>query len=814
MILPLSWLKDYVDVDVTPDELEKKLFDAGFEVEEKYELGKDVSNIVVGLVESCEPIPETHLHVCQVNAGEYGTMQVCCGADNVCTGGKFPLALPGASVYATAKDHKTIEGVMTIKKGKLRGYDSNGMLCSGVELGLTEDLYPGSEYNGLLVLPEDVKPGEDVKKITGLDDWIFDIALTANRPDCQSILGMAREVAAILGKPLKMPATDYTQTDVVKEGFHVSVEASELCPRYSAHYVYDVKIGESPLWMKHRLALMGMASISNIVDITNYVLKEIGQPMHAFDCSYLEGNEICVRRANDGEKIVTLDEQEYDMTRDNLVICDGVKPVALAGVMGGLNSEIRDTTEAVMFESAKFARDNVRKTERSLGKSTDASARYEKGVDEYSTVLGMNRALHLIEELGCGKVSSTHADMNTGNSIEPTAMTVSISKVNGVLGIEVPTDDILRIMKNLDFAPSVDGDQLTIHVPAYREDMLPDGENDVERYPDVAEEVIRMYGYDHIVPTFLPSAKVTMGGLNKKQKGELALKRTLCSMGIYECMHYSFFSPSDLDLLNYPEDAMERKAIKILNPINQDLSLMRTNLAASMVNAIARNEKNGTLEGRLFEVAKIFLPKELPLTEYPQEKDILCVGIFGTKETFYTMKGIADTIADSLDITFTYEQSEKPFLHPYQTVTVLCEGEVLGYFGKLAYDIQSELNMRTSAFIMEIDLDKLSAWYGKKRVFTPISKFSEEKRDLAFVMDKEITFGQVEACIRKANKYIKEIKLFDVYEGGQIPEGKKSMAYTITFEPKEEAFDAETVQKFVDKICRTVKNELDIDLRA
>lgn len=814
MILPLSWLKDYVDVDVTPDELEKKLFDAGFEVEEKYELGKDVSNIVVGLVESCEPIPETHLHVCQVNAGEYGTMQVCCGADNVCTGGKFPLALPGASVYATAKDHKTIEGVMTIKKGKLRGYDSNGMLCSGVELGLTEDLYPGSEYNGLLVLPEDVKPGEDVKKITGLDDWIFDIALTANRPDCQSILGMAREVAAILGKPLKMPATDYTQTDVVKEGFHVSVEAPELCPRYSAHYVYDVKIGESPLWMKRRLALMGMASISNIVDITNYVLKEIGQPMHAFDCSYLEGNEICVRRANDGEKIVTLDEQEYDMTRDNLVICDGVKPVALAGVMGGLNSEIRDTTEAVMFESAKFARDNVRKTARSLGKSTDASARYEKGVDEYSTVLGMNRALHLIEELGCGKVSSTHADMNTGNSIEPTAMTVSISKVNGVLGIEVPTDDILRIMKNLDFAPSVDGDQLTIHVPAYREDMLPDGENDVERYPDVAEEVIRMYGYDHIVPTFLPSAKVTMGGLNKKQKGELALKRTLCSMGIYECMHYSFFSPSDLDLLNYPEDAMERKAIKILNPINQDLSLMRTNLAASMVNAIARNEKNGTLEGRLFEVAKIFLPKELPLTEYPQEKDTLCVGIFGTKETFYTMKGIADTIADSLDITFTYEQSEKPFLHPYQTVTVLCEGEVLGYFGKLAYDIQSELNMRTSAFIMEIDLDKLSAWYGKKRVFTPISKFSEEKRDLAFVMDKEITFGQVEACIRKANKYIKEIKLFDVYEGGQIPEGKKSMAYTITFEPKEEAFDAETVQKFVDKICRTVKNELDIDLRA
>ena len=615
MLVPLSWLKEYVDIDVTPEELEKKLFDGGFEVEERYQVGKDISNVVVGLVESCEPIPETHLHVCQVNAGEHGTMQICCGADNVRTGGKFPVALPGASVYATAKDHKTIEGVMTIKKGKLRGYESCGMLCSGVELGLTEDLYPGAGYNGLLVLPEDAELGADVKELTGLDDWIFDISLTANRPDCQSILGIAREVSAMLEKPLKMPATDYTETDVEKEGFSVRVEAPELCPRYSAHYVYDVKIGESPAWMKRRLALVGMSAISNVVDITNYVLKEIGQPMHAFDCSYLEGNEICVRRAKENEKIVTLDEQEYTMNENNLVICDGVKPVALAGVMGGLNSEIRDTTEAVMFESAKFARDNVRKTARALGKATDASARYEKGVDEYSTVLGMKRALHLMEELGCGKVSRTHFDVNTGNSIDPTPMTVSISKVNGVLGIEVPEAEILRIMKNLNFAPEINGDELTIQVPAYREDMLPEGENDVERYPDVAEEVIRMYGYDHVTDTFLSAAQVTMGGYNEEQKGELALKNTLCTMGIYECMHYSFFSPADLDLLKLPADAKERNAIEIINPINQDLSLMRTTLAASMLNAISRNEKQGTLEGRLFEVASIYIPESLPETD-------------------------------------------------------------------------------------------------------------------------------------------------------------------------------------------------------
>ncbi len=814
MIVPLSWLKDYVDIDVTPDELEKKLFDAGFEVEEKYELGKDVSGIVAGYVESCEPIPDTHLSVCQVNAGSHGTMQVCCGADNVKAGGIYPLALVGATVYATGKDHKTVEGTATIKKGKLRGYESCGMLCSGVELGLTEDLYPGAGYNGLLVLPEDTEIGGDVKHLLGLDDWLFDIALTANRPDCQSILGIAREVAAVLDKELKMPPTDYTETAVQKEGFGVAVDAPDLCPRYSAHYVYDVKIGESPAWMRRRLALVGISSISNIVDITNFVLKEIGQPMHAFDDSYLEGNRIQVRRAAEGEKIVTLDGQEFSLTPANLVICDGVKPVALAGVMGGLNSEIRDTTEAVMFESAKFARDSIRKTARALGKSSDSSARYEKGVDEYSTVLGMKRALHLVKELGCGKVSSTHVDINTGNSIDPTPMKVSVSKVNSVLGITVPTEDICDIMRRLNFQPQIDGDTLTLQIPAYREDMLPEGEGDVERYPDVAEEVIRIYGYDHIQSTFMPSAQVTMGGYTVQQKGELALKKTLCALGINECMHYSFFSPSDLNLLKLPEDAPERKAIRILNPINQDLSLMRTTLAASMLNAISRNEKQGILGGRLFEVAKIFIPKELPLTEYPKERDTLCVGIFGNEESFYTMKAIAEGIAESMDIRFSYAAVQKSFLHPYQAVTVSCEGEELGYFGKVAYDVQNELNMRTSAWIMELDLEKLSKWYGKKRVFTPLCKFPEETRDLAFVMDKNITYGQVADCIRKANKYIRDIRLFDVYEGGQIPAGKKSMTFTVTFQPKDEPFDAETIQKFVDKILRALKNELDIELRA
>lgn len=806
MLAPLSWLKDYVDIDVTPKELEEKLFSCGFEVEELIEIGKDITNVVVGYVKECEPIPETHLSLCKVDAGEHGEFQICCGADNVRAGGKYPLALVGATVYATAKDHVTIEGVMTIKKGKLRGYESFGMLCSGVELGLNEDLYPGAGYNGLLVLPDDAEVGADVKPILGMDDWIFDIAITANRPDCQSIYGIAREVAAVLGKDCREPALDYTETEVQKEGFEVTVEAQDLCPRYIAHYVHDVEIKESPAWMRRRLALVGIGGISNVVDITNYVLKELGQPMHAFDYSYLEGDAIHVRRAKDGEKITTLDEKEFTLNSNNLVICDGKKPVALAGIMGGLNSEILDTTKEVMFESAKFARDNIRKSSRALGQASDSSAMYAKGVYEYTTVMAMKRALHLIEELGCGKVSSTHIEVSTGNSVEPKEMKVSVKRVNGVLGIDVPNEDIIRILTNLNFAPEIQGDELTIQVPAYREDM--------DSYPDVAEEVIRMYGYDHVIPAFMPTAKVTLGGLNQKQKTELKIKNALCAAGAYEGIHYSFFSPSDLDLLRLPEDALQRKAIQLINPINIDLSLMRTTLAPQMLHAMARNQKRGILSGRIFELGNIFIPKELPLTEYPDERETICVGVFGEGESFYTLKGFAETVAKALNLSFTYEASAKTFLHPYQTADIFCEGVNVGYLGKVSYEIADELDMRTSAYVMEIDLRVLSQWYGKPQIFVPLSKYAEEKRDFAFVVDKNITCAQVENGIKEACKYVTDVKLFDVYEGIQLEPNKKSMAFSVVFTPGEEEFTSEMIESYVKKILKNLERKLQITLRA
>lgn len=806
MLVPLTWLGDYVDINVDVETLEKKLFDCGFEVEEKWQIGKDIEGVVVGLVEECEPIPETHLHVCKVNVGGPELLQICCGADNVHAGGKFPVAVVGAQVYATAKDHVTIEGVMKIKKGKLRGYESQGMLCSGTELGLNENLYPGAGYNGLLVLPADAEIGADIKPIVGLDDWIFDVSITANRPDCQSIFGLAREVAAALNQPLKMPALDFHPTEVVKEGFTVGVEAPDLCPRYSAHYVYDVKLAQSPAWMRRRLALVGNNAINNIVDITNYIMRELGQPLHAFDCDFLEGNAINVRRAHDGEKIVTLDEKEFTLNNNNLVICDGVKPVALAGIMGGLNSEIRDTTTEVMFESAKFARDNIRKSSRALGQTSDASQRYSKGVDEYATVMAMKRVLHLIEELECGKVSSTHEDVNTGNTLEPTEMKASIKKVNGVLGIEVPEEDIMRILTGLNFQPVINGDELTIQVPAYREDM--------EDYPDISEELIRMYGYEHIVPTFMPTAQVTIGGTNLRQKTELKIKRSLCSVGCFEGMHYSFFSPADLDEMGFAADAPERHAIRIMNPINEDLSLMRTTLAPQMIHAMGRNQKRGILEGRIFEMGNIFVPKDLPLTEYPDERNTLCVGLFGKNEDFFTLKGVAETVADVLNIKFTYEPTQKPFLHPYQTASILCDGVVVGYLGKVTYEIQKEESMRESCYVMEIDLKSLEQYYENAPVFEPIPKFAEEKRDLALVMDKGITCAQVEETIKGACAYVKEAVLFDVYEGKQIADDKKSMAFSVLFTPKDEEFTTEAVDGYVKKILKQLKKALEVELRS
>ena len=800
MILSRKWLNEFVDCSAWADhDFSEAMTLSGSKVETFTDLHKNIQNVVAGrIVEMVRHTNSDHMWVCQVDVGGSEPLQIVTGAQNQKVGDMVPVALDG-SLLPDGKE---------IHAGMLRGELSNGMMCSLKELGLTLHDYPYAIEDGLWVMQEDgVKPGDDIAAVIGMDDHVVEFEITPNRPDCLSVIGLAREAAVTFDKPLRLHTPDVPGSgEDIHDHVSIRIDDPALCPRYTARMVRNVKIAPSPAWMRERLRNSGVRPINNIVDITNYIMRELGQPLHAFDCDYLEGNAICVRRAAEGEKIVTLDEKEFTLNTNNLVICDGKKPVALAGIMGGLNSEIRDTTTEVMFESAKFARDNIRKSSRALGQSSDASQRYAKGVDEYATEMAMKRVLHLVEELGAGKVSKTHKNVNTGNSLEPKTFKTSIKKVNGVLGITVPDEDILRILTGLDFKPEINGDELTLHFPAYREDM--------EDYPDVAEEVIRMYGYDHIKSTFLPTAKVTVGGTNTRQKTILKVKKALCSVGAFEGMHYSFFSPADLDEMEFPEDAVERKAIRIMNPINEDLSLMRTTLAPQMIHAMGRNQKRGIFEGRIFEIGNAFIPKSLPLTEYPNERETLCIGAFGKDESFFTLKGMAETVADVLHITFTYERTEKPFLHPYRTASILCEGEVVGYLGQVKYEIMKEEAMREDAYVLEINMQALEKWYGKAPVFEPLPKFPEEKRDLALVMDKDITCGQVEECIYQASPFVKDVTLFDVYEGKQIADDKKSMAFTVLFTPKEEAFQADTVDGYVKKILKQLNKSYGIELRS
>ena len=526
MKVPFSWLKELVDIDITAQELEDKLFSCGFEVEERIDLSAGIDKVVVGVITSIEKQEGTHLSRCVVDCGPYGRdIRITTGAPNIFVGAHVPAALDGA----------TLPGGIRIQKRMMQGYESNGMLCSGEELGLNDDLYPGADVYGLLILPEDTAPGAGICPLVGLDDSVFDISITANRPDCQSILGIAREVAAVLHKPLHMPATGYRPVCEADAPITVTVEAPDLCPRYMAHYVRNIRMGQSPRWMKRHLALCGLRSISNVVDITNHTLLEMGQPMHAFDLDKVAGRCIGVRRARPGEKIVTLDEKEFTLTENNLVICDAEKPVALAGVMGGANSGMDDKTHSLLFECATFARDSVRKTSRALGQSSDSSARYEKGVDFSSPSLGLARALHLIQQLDCGDITTLAFDCTDGRSTARKVIDTTPDKICAVLGIRVPDQTMIDILTRLEFTVEVDAAGVWhVSVPLYRED--------VEGYPDLAEEVIREYGYDHIVPTFLKTAAVTNGGLNGEQQRALKVKRMLAGQGFYEASTLAFYS--------------------------------------------------------------------------------------------------------------------------------------------------------------------------------------------------------------------------------------------------------------------------------
>lgn len=767
-----SWLKEYVDIDIPTDKLVEKLFGAGFEVEETIYLGAGLEKVVVGEVKSIEKYEGTHLHICHVDCGEYGNDNlILTGADNVFKGAKVPAAVVGAK----------LPNGMEIAPRKMKDMMSYGMLCSGEELGVSEDWQKGASVNGILILPDDAPVGEDIVKYLELDDYVFDISITANRPDCQSVVGIAREVAAFLRKPLREPDYFYNETESTPDEISVEIADKDLCPRYLGHYIKDVQHFESPVWLKRRLSVCGFSSIDAIVDITNYVLLEIGQPMHAYDLSTLSGKSIRVRRAKDTEKITTLDEKERALKSENLLICDAEKGVGLAGIMGGLNSEIKPDTSEILLEAAKFRRDNVRRTSRSLGLHTDAAGRFEKGVDEYGVEKGMDRALSLIQSLCVAKIGNKRFDVNAGEDAGERVIYVSVEKINSVLGIEVPKDAVCDILQSLMFGVKDMGGELEISIPRWR--------GDVENYQDIAEEVIREYGYEHVKPTFLDSSKVTNGGLSFLQNKELNTKRFLCTQGYYEIQTLAMYSKRELDMIMLPDNAPERKVIELLNPITDNLSIMRTVMAPCMINVIADNVKTEHAEGRLFELANIYLPKSLPLTEAPEERKILCLGAFGANENFFTVKETVEAFAAANGLDFRFEKMAQPssYLHPGISANIFCGGELVGTIGKLRYEIVENLNIaegkksNLNIILAELNYSKITELFKREIKYVPDSGFAKLSRDISLIVDKKTQCGEIEDVIKAASKLAAKVELLDFYESEKLGFGKKSLAFTVTY---------------------------------
>ena len=798
-----SWLKDYVDIDLGPKELETKLFSAGFEVEGIEYLGENLDKVVVGQITAMEHYEGTHLQICHVDCGEQGHDHlILTGADNVFVGAKVPAALVGAKLPCG----------LDIQPRKMVDMMSYGMLCSGEEMCLDANWYPGADVNGIMILAEDAPLGMEMRDYLELDDYLFDISITANRPDCQSVIGIAREVAAFLNKPFKAPDYSYTEDGTVNENISIEVLDKETCPRYLGHYIYDVKQVETPLWMKRRLIAVGHNAINVMVDITNYVLVEIGQPMHAFDLATLAGSSIVVRRANEGETLVTLDEKERVLTANNLLICDKEKAVGLAGVMGGLNSEITENTKEVVFESAKFLKDSVRKTSRALGLRSDAAARFEKGIDEYTVECGMARALNLTQTLGVAKISSTHFDITGGASTEKRVITVTVEQVNNVLGIEVPAEEMVKILLALQFDVELNDGVLTLAIPRYRDD--------IEGYQDIAEEVIREYGYDKVIPTFLDDAKVTNGGLNRYQSKELAVKEYLCSQGYYEVQTIAMTAKTDFDQFLIPENAKERQVVELLNPITENLSIMRTIMAPSMVKVIENNIKNGNEAMRFFEMANIYLPKALPLTEPPVEQKILCLGTCGADEDFFAMKETLENFACYNDLAFSYKRGEVPYLHPGRTAEVYCKGEKIGHFGQLRYEVVDGMNIAggkkadTKIFVAELNYSLLADLFKTAIKYVPESGFKGNIRDISMLIDKKVECGTTIDAIKACDKLIQKVTLFDIFESEKLGVDKKSMAFNIQLASNTQDVTDEMTDAVIEKVVKALSEQFGAQMRG
>ncbi len=790
MKVSLSWLKRYVDIDVPVTELCDKMVMAGFEVEEIIDLGKSMRNVVVGKVTAMERHPDSdHMFICQIDCGKGEDVQIVTGAQNVNVGDLVPAALHDSD----------LPNGMHIKKGKLRGIASNGMLCSGEELCVTEDDYEGASVNGIMILHADAgAPGTDMRDVLGLHDYIIDFKITANRPDCQSVLGIAREAAVVLGKPFCGPVPTYkTVGGDINDYISVENRNIDLCPRYYGRVIKNVKIAESPAWMKKCLLAAGMRPISNIVDITNFVMLETGMPMHAFDLRDVAEHKIIVRNAAEGEQIVTLDGKEHTLSEDMLVIADGKEPSCIAGIMGGMDSEIKDDTTEIFFECAKFRRDSVRKTARRLGMRTEASGRFERGVDIITVEYAMNRCLQLVDELGAGEIIDGSIDRN-GGLPAPRKLSVKVSDVVALLGIDIPGDTMCNILNSLQIETVLENGVLDCSVPSFRDD--------IEGRADIAEEVMRIYGYDHIKGTTMNGAIVRGRKLPERIMGD-GIKSRLIAIGFNEIATYSFIGSRAIDALRLPEDDGRRDCVTILNPLGDEYSTMRTQLVTSMMTVLATNFNRKVPAARFFELSKIFVPKSLPITKQPDEIPSLSIGMYGEKEDFFALKGVVEAVISLFsDKQPELERASEPYLHPGRSAVASLGDKKIATFGEVHPEVAKTYGIDGRVYIAEIAVDVLYKTEKAKITYKPLPKFPAVERDFALLCDAETPVGTLEAAIREgAGKLCEDIKLFDVYRGDRIADGKKSVAYRVTLRSAESTLTDEVIDRAVNKMIKKLE---------
>lgn len=767
MIAPYKWLQDYVDMDIKPEDLAAKLIMTGSAVDGYKELGKGLENVVVGRIDTIEKHPDAEkLSVCSVFTGQE-TLQIVCGANNIFVGALVPVALIGAC----------LPGGLNISKSKLRGVFSYGMLCSGSELSITD--YPGADADGIMILQQDLIPGTPLRDVLGLSDIVFDIEVGANRPDCLSMIGMARECAASLGLNVKLPDSSYTESGGdIRDYVEVDVKDSDICERYVARAIRNVKIGPSPKWLADRLRTVGVRPINNIVDITNFVMLETGQPMHAFDHSDIRGSRIIVRRAKPSETIITLDGKMRSLEQDMLLICDAEGAIGIAGVMGGENSEIKNDTKTVIFESAKFSLGNVRRTSRTLGLQTESAMRFSKGIDAAGCKSAMDRALHLVELLGAGEIVSGEIDILSAD-LSPRQVRVDADKINAVLGTDIPHEKMKELLCRTFIPTTLENGVLISEIPSYR--------GDISYGEDIAEEVARMYGYINI-PVTQMTGNVSRGIIPNDERFTDRIRTLLSGIGFFECVTYSFGSMADIEKLNVPKLC---DAVKIINPLGDDQAYMRTSPVPDMLKVVANNINKKASDIRLFEVGRVYHKKDGSL---PDEKKYICLALCGN-EDFFTLKGVVENILESFGIkNAEFTDNASPYYHPGRKASVF-SGEVkLGELGEIAPDTAEAFDIdNRRVYIAELMLSALIATSDDTKKYEPLPKFPAVTRDIALTVDKNVPAGELLKCIiDNAGPYFESASLFDVYTGEKLGVDKKSLAYSVVFRAKDRTlFDDE-----------------------